>query len=841
MKADGGQDQNEPLLSDLVALLSTHASASGSAAGAAAPLPLLPSVDKLQKLLQPPPPAAINSDSEDDGDLPPISAECPSPTALPEGYEEGTDQWLSTLSSSHRAGAKSLYDACNACLNDLEKMAAPRPTKTERRERRGGGGKIRQLEESRRKKQEQQEAEAAAEEAAADEGEDDIMDIDQEDKDVNYEEDTGADIEDHTNLLTPTQRTAMTIESARVALRLIRPLTEHCRCRHPAPVLPTQAKPNKKGQQKEIAYLLSPYIYGHCSIGQFDKMCDRIEQYEEQLASIDDFLSIFSSSSKSGPSPTVGGMHNLHADGIIEQTLGWCLDDDFMVKRGRQLDSEILSHFRTDPTLDRQQERAIEKLQRKLSDAIRYRIKDAELTIYGSCLSGLSLGKNSDVDVSLHIPDVLALKEDFEAGRISARGYEQEMKRVVYRVKGMLSNHRSRSYVDLFAIPRARIPVIKGRDLHADSPYSADGSMHFDICFLNDIAVANSSLLGEYSKIDRRVRELMLTVKSFVKSRKVGSAAESTYSSYTWMALTIFYLQCIEFVPNLQSRELMKAVGFVLDPQNNPAHRVNGLETAFLSADEVLSSGQWQMNDRVKDLSVSHLFCGFLVFYAKVFPRDLCAASIRRGRCDLQKTAFSRSSRLWRTCIEDPFETYNSHFPHDLGMHADERGQQRIDIALSSGLATIGHCFQIQVDNTMSKKLVSSLVLESPAKTRGLLLQMGVSVKNTGKGDEVEGGSEDEGKSAGKQKQQNKKNKARGQGRGKRGDGEGQADKNRGSGRKKPSEEGTNGNAQGQSQKKSEDGNKSQKQRRPHYRRGNRNKGGKAGGGHKQVAVENRS
>jgi hypothetical protein len=176
----------------------------------------------------------------------------------------------------------------------------------------------------------------------------------------------------------------------------------------------------------------------------------------------------------------------------------------------------------------------------------------------------------------------------------------------------------------------------------------------------------------------------------------------------------------------------------------------------------------------------------------------------------------------------------------DLGIHADERGQERIDVALSSGLATIGHCFQTQVDNSMSKKLVSSLVLESPAKTRKLLLQMGVSVKNTGKGDEVEVVSEDEEKPAGKQKQQNKKNKARGRGRGKKGDGEGQADKNRGSGKKKPSEEGTNGNTQGQSQKKSEDGNKSQKQRRPHYRRGNRNKGGKAGGGHKQGAGENR-
>lgn len=813
--------QEEPLLSHVVALLLPREDGGSSTSTS---LPLLPSVLKLQKMLQPPATADTNNKE------------------LPEGYQEGTDQWLESIK---RKG--DLYDVCSSVLSDLEKMAGPRPTRTERNKvKREGGGKIRQLEESRRKKREQAESRMAAAVAEAeadvadksadndqmdeDEHHHDLDDEDNADNDDSMEVDMEEDGEiDYANL-SPTQRTAITIQSTRVALELIKPLVQHPRCRNPAPVLPTHGRQDKKGRPgKKRAYLLSPYVYGYTTAKQFDKFCGQLEQYEEQLATIDRFLSPNSASD----SPSVG-IQNLKTDGIIEETLGWCLGDDFMVKRGRQLDSTILSHFRTDPNLDRDQQKAIKRLQRKLEDAIRYRIKDAELTIYGSCLSGLSLGKNSDVDVSIHLPSALALKEDFEAGRISAKGYEQEMKRIVFRVKGMLDHHRSRSYVDLIAVPRARIPVIKGRDLHADSPYSKDGSMHFDICFLNDIAVANSSLLGEYSKIDRRVRELMLTVKSFVKSRKIGSAAECTYSSYTWMVLTIFYLQCIGFVPNLQGRELMNAVGFVPDPQNNPAHLVNGLNTAFLSAEEVLSSGQWQMNQRVKDLSVSHLFGGFLVFYAKVFPHDIGAVSIRRGQCDLQKTAFARSSRFWRTCIEDPFETYSSHFPHDLGIHADERGQRLIANALSSALDTIGHCFQAQFDNAMSKKLISSLVLGSPSATNDLLLQMGLEVKDDEKQDKAEKMSEVEVEAeeepTAKQEEKKKKSNPRRRGRGKKRGEKGQSDKNTASGG------GTSGYAQDQGQKKSEDGNKSKKNLRPHYRRGNRNKGGKTGGERKQVA-----
>ena len=82
--------------------------------------------------------------------------------------------------------------------------------------------------------------------------------------------------------------------------------------------------------------------------------------------------------------------------------------------------------------------------------------------------------------------------------------------------------------------------------------------------------MVNSSLIREYSLFDN-VRVLMLSVKSFAKLNRIASAADGTASSYTWMVLVIFYLQCIGYVPNLQCPNLLEDHDFEVDP-TNPWH-----------------------------------------------------------------------------------------------------------------------------------------------------------------------------------------------------------------------------------------------------------------------------
>jgi len=106
--------------------------------------------------------------------------------------------------------------------------------------------------------------------------------------------------------------------------------------------------------------------------------------------------------------------------------------------------------------------RSINKLHQHLSNAISRRFNGARLTVYGSCLSGLALEGSHDVDISIYLPQLDRLKQDFDGGTISAAEYEKKMRKTIFNVRDILQNYRSEQFLDLFAVTRARVPVIKG-------------------------------------------------------------------------------------------------------------------------------------------------------------------------------------------------------------------------------------------------------------------------------------------------------------------------------------------------------------------------------------------
>jgi senataxin/terminal uridylyltransferase len=197
----------------------------------------------------------------------------------------------------------------------------------------------------------------------------------------------------------------------------------------------------------------------------------------------------------------------------------------------------------------------------------------------------------------------------------------------------------------------------------------------FDICFLNDIAVANSGLLREYSLVDPRVRTLMMSVKQWAKEFGINSAKDNHISSYTWMNLVVFYLQCIRFLPNLQSPALMEAVGLVPDPNDNYWHFVNNLDTCTLSWDAVRKANEWIMPSELDYVPLPALLYGFFEFYGFRFPWT-SAVSIKQGDIVVSKLATGKVCAFFS--IEDPFETYDSHCPHDLGTPCSENGSSYI-------------------------------------------------------------------------------------------------------------------------------------------------------------------
>jgi DNA polymerase sigma len=124
------------------------------------------------------------------------------------------------------------------------------------------------------------------------------------------------------------------------------------------------------------------------------------------------------------------------------------------------------------------------------------------------------------------------------------------------------------------------VPLVKGSYRFAKNPYTLDGSLNFDICFLNDIAVRNSLLLRDYTDVCPLSKSLIIAVKKWAKDHQICSAAEDRLSSYAWTLLAIFYLQQIRMIPNLQCRNLMANAGY--EPGNDKLHCVNALDTAYV-------------------------------------------------------------------------------------------------------------------------------------------------------------------------------------------------------------------------------------------------------------------
>jgi hypothetical protein len=153
-------------------------------------------------------------------------------------------------------------------------------------------------------------------------------------------------------------------------------------------------------------------------------------------------------------------------------------DIDAIKSRAHQCDEQLHLENAEDSSPDIQQkyQKAVNKLHQRLTKLLINRFPKARVSIYGSCLSNLSLGKGADVDLSLWIPEAENLQTAFQDGEVDANVYERDMKRFVYQACHKLKNLPS-EFHGMQAITRARVPVIKGTYSFANNPYSADGSI----------------------------------------------------------------------------------------------------------------------------------------------------------------------------------------------------------------------------------------------------------------------------------------------------------------------------------------------------------------------------
>lgn len=203
------------------------------------------------------------------------------------------------------------------------------------------------------------------------------------------------------------------------------------------------------------------------------------------------------------------------------------------------------------------------------------------------------------------------------------------------------------------ALPRARKPLLTVVD-------RTGGLGDCDVSINNRLPLCNSELLNSYSRLDWRVRPLVLLVKAWAKGHGVCGADRGNLSSYSWTIIVMNFLQLAGILPSLQK----------LAPAPKPSVDVDfwGFERefdfAFLPVEEYkqkLATGEIQgcQGEVERKLHLGQLLYGFFRFLAKEYRWGSEVISMRdpvRRAADGWWHLFGKPQPEPCIHVEDPIE-----------------------------------------------------------------------------------------------------------------------------------------------------------------------------------------
>ncbi|GMF32681.1 unnamed protein product [Phytophthora fragariaefolia] len=212
-------------------------------------------------------------------------------------------------------------------------------------------------------------------------------------------------------------------------------------------------------------------------------------------------------------------------------------------------------------------------------------------------------------------------------------------------------------------IAGARVPIIRFLHTRSGREYECD------LCFENVLATRNTPLLRAYASFDDRARALGLAVKHWAKQRGISDASMGFLSSYSFVLLSIYYLQVVHVLPNLQDPRLLESA------QIRPDY-YNDINIAFCD-DRGVARAFHQRTSATgsSDMPLTTLLVGFFEFYATQFDFANRVVTVRTPETVALKIAQwgSRKAKTWRLSIQDPLET-----GRDLGCVLQFKGQEKI-------------------------------------------------------------------------------------------------------------------------------------------------------------------
>jgi len=197
---------------------------------------------------------------------------------------------------------------------------------------------------------------------------------------------------------------------------------------------------------------------------------------------------------------------------------------------------------------------------------------------------------------------------------------------------------------NVVALTWARVPIVKFT--------TPDRSFSIDMTCNNVLAIYNTKLLNEYSKMDDRVRPLAYIIKYWAKRRCINETYRGFLSSYCYVLMAIHFLQnrnpsilpCLQTIPKPDNQK-MRVI-------------VDGFNVYFYDNSDLKDFGSANQE------SLGTLLIDFFDYYANRFNYKRDVICVRKGKI------LTKQAKKWHYggkdnfefCVEDPFQT-----SHNLG------------------------------------------------------------------------------------------------------------------------------------------------------------------------------
>ena len=253
----------------------------------------------------------------------------------------------------------------------------------------------------------------------------------------------------------------------------------------------------------------------------------------------------------------------------------------------RRLTSEILEYDRDNSPSDQLTEIKLDYCE-YLVHQVQRSIYNPRFIVFGSSLNGFST-RSSDLDITLIVQgDEL---------------YTNPLRKLYKCLRRHSSQIRNCQLIT------AKVPIVMFEDVKY--------GLEIDISLNNHSGIRNTFLLRTYSRMDPRVRPLVVVVKEWAKHNNVCNSKSGLLSSYALNLMVLFFLQ------HAVSPQVLPSLQRMYPDKYNAYHTIDQIKMVDIK--EVCHS--WKADN---NMSVGELLVRFFEFYAKIDLRDKLI-SIRTG------------------------------------------------------------------------------------------------------------------------------------------------------------------------------------------------------------------